>query len=47
LSGRRLRIWCEPEDLHIDDRHGRALSEGHDLAQVDVELTEQGVDFLV
>ena len=46
-SGRRLRIWCERDDLHVDDIYGRALYEGQELMQIDVELTGRGVDILI
>jgi diacylglycerol kinase (ATP) len=45
--GRRLRFWCEAEDLHVDDTHGEDLYEGGELMRVDVELTDRGVDILV
>jgi diacylglycerol kinase (ATP) len=46
-AGRRLRFWCEAEELHVDDTHGGDLYEGGGLMQVDVELTDRGVDILV
>jgi diacylglycerol kinase family enzyme len=46
-SGRRLRLWCELQELHVDDRHGPDLHDGEGLVQVDVELTDAGVDILV
>ncbi|HEU4587214.1 MAG TPA: diacylglycerol kinase family protein [Gemmatimonadales bacterium] len=44
---RRFSIWCEPDDLHVDDEHGGQLDEWRGLARVDVELGHRGVDVLV
>jgi diacylglycerol kinase family enzyme len=46
-AGRRLRMWCEPDELHVDDMHGGHLCESGGLMQIDVELTGCGVDVLV
>jgi diacylglycerol kinase (ATP) len=46
-AGRHLRMWCERDELHIDDVHGGDLWEGGGLMQIDVALTGRGVDVLV
>jgi diacylglycerol kinase family enzyme len=36
--GRRLTIWCTPEELHVDDEHGTALGQWSGEAPVEVSL---------
>jgi diacylglycerol kinase (ATP) len=46
-AGHHLRMWCERDELHVDDVHGGDLCEGRGLMQVDVALTGCGVDILI
>ncbi len=43
----RLRVWCEPDELHVDDQHGGKLGEWRGLAPVDIQLTDAGVDIVL
>lgn len=45
--GRHLRIWCEPDELHVDDEHGRELGVWQGPAAVDVELAGAWVDVVM
>jgi diacylglycerol kinase (ATP) len=44
--GSLLRIWCEPDELHVDDQHGPELGRWKGAALVEVSLDEEGVGIL-
>ena len=44
--GTRLRFWCTPEELHVDDEHGTELADWTGEAEVEVWLGESTVSVL-
>ena len=46
-QGRRLRLWCEPDELHVDDEHGSELGEWTGEGEVEVTLEGLWVGMLV
>lgn len=44
--GTRLRIWCTPDELHVDDEHGAELGSWRGRAEVEVTLGEGSVGVL-
>lgn len=45
--GRRVRVWCELRELHVDDEHGAELHEARGMVEVEAELGDRGVEVLV
>jgi diacylglycerol kinase (ATP) len=44
--GTRLRLWCTPDELHVDDEHGAALGRWEGQAAIDVSVGEVSVGVL-
>ena len=44
--GTRLRVWCEADELHVDDAHGAELGQWMGQAEVEVSLGEWSVGVL-
>jgi len=46
-QARRLRLWCEADELHVDDDHGSELGEWTGEGEVEVTLEGLSVGVLV
>jgi diacylglycerol kinase (ATP) len=44
--GTRLRLWCTPDELHVDDEHGTALGTWPGSAAVEAWVGEESVGIL-
>lgn len=44
--GTRLRLWCTPDELHVDDEHGTSLGAWRGAAAVEVSIGESSVGVL-
>jgi diacylglycerol kinase family enzyme len=44
--GTRLRLWCTPDELHVDDEHGTELGRWKGRAAIDVSIRESSVGVL-
>jgi diacylglycerol kinase (ATP) len=46
-QARRIRLWCEADELHVDDEHGSELGAWKGEGEVEVEMAGLGVGVLV
>jgi diacylglycerol kinase family enzyme len=45
-QAKRLRLWCEMDELHVDDEHGSELGEWEGAKAVDVMLNGEWVEVI-